>query len=83
MHEKERPRESYGLFLRPEPGTTFLPHLTYKQGKVLNYLVIIDEAYRLAPRERQENQVLESIELHEIEIKYQLILSILMISYSI
>lgn len=34
---------------------------TFKQGKVLNTLVVIDEAHRLAPRERQENAQLEQI----------------------
>ena len=34
---------------------------TFKQGKVLNTLVVIDEAHRLAPRERQDNPQLEQI----------------------
>ena len=33
----------------------------YKQGKVLNTLVILDEAHRLAPRERQENPAFEEV----------------------
>lgn len=33
----------------------------YKQGKTLNTLVILDEAHRLAPRERQENPELEHV----------------------
>jgi hypothetical protein len=35
--------------------------LTYKQGRVLNTLVVIDEAHRLAPREFLENEELKSI----------------------
>ena len=34
---------------------------TYKQGKALNTLVILDEAHRLAPRERQENPAMEQV----------------------
>lgn len=34
---------------------------TFKQGKALNTLVVIDEAHRLAPRERQENDELEKV----------------------
>jgi len=34
---------------------------TYKQGKALNTLVVLDEAHRLAPRERQENPELEQV----------------------
>jgi hypothetical protein len=33
----------------------------YKQGKTLNTLVILDEAHRLAPRERLENPELEQV----------------------
>lgn len=33
----------------------------YKQGRTLNTLVILDEAHRLAPRERQENPELEQV----------------------
>jgi hypothetical protein len=33
----------------------------YKQGKTLNTLVVLDEAHRLAPRERQENPELEQV----------------------
>ncbi len=34
---------------------------TYKQGKALNTLVILDEAHRLAPRERQENPAIKQV----------------------
>jgi hypothetical protein len=34
---------------------------TYRQGKILNTLVVIDEAHRLAPRERLENEELQRI----------------------
>ena len=34
---------------------------TYKQGKILNTLVVIDEAHRLAPREFLENEELKNI----------------------
>ncbi len=33
----------------------------YKQGQSLNTLVVIDEAHRIAPREKQENEELERI----------------------
>ena len=33
----------------------------YKQDKTLNTLVILDEAHRLAPRERQENPAFEEV----------------------
>src|SRR5207245_985404 len=32
---------------------------TFKQGKALNTLVVLDEAHRLAPREKQENPEFE------------------------
>jgi hypothetical protein len=35
--------------------------LAYKQGRVLNTLVILDEAHRLAPREKPENPELEQV----------------------
>ncbi len=35
----------------------------YKQDKTLNTLVILDEAHRLAPRERQENPAFEEVKI--------------------
>jgi hypothetical protein len=35
--------------------------VVYKQDKTLNTLVILDEAHRLAPRERQENPAFEEV----------------------
>ena len=34
---------------------------TFKQGKALNTLVVLDEAHRLAPREKQENPEFELV----------------------
>jgi hypothetical protein len=35
--------------------------IAFNHGKTLNTLVVIDEAHRLAPRERQENEELENV----------------------
>jgi Cdc6-like AAA superfamily ATPase len=40
---------------------SFEAQSTYKQGRLLNTLVIIDEAHRLAPRDWQQNDQLEKI----------------------
>ena len=51
----------------------FLYHLIkeaeecYKKGKLLNTLVILDEAHRFAPREKTENEYLESVKNKLIE----------------
>lgn len=44
-------------------GLTFSAERAYRENKFLNTLVILDEAHRLAPREKIENEKQESVRL--------------------
>lgn len=44
-------------------GLTYLAESAYRDNRFLNTLVILDEAHRLAPREKSENEKEESVRL--------------------
>jgi hypothetical protein len=48
-------------------GLTYLAEDAYKKNKFLNTLVILDEAHRLAPREKYENDKQESVRISLID----------------
>jgi hypothetical protein len=48
-------------------GVTYIAEGAYRENRFLNTLVILDEAHRLAPRERLENEKQESVRLSLID----------------